>query len=101
MALQPRREFTSSIMPDGKSEVSSDGRTVWVNSGICLARFCPISREYAAVGADESSDGLSYEEITIKHPEGGPFDTHWAEFVAGVKNRWGIEIGPEHNPLYV
>ena len=101
MDLQKRREFTSTIGADGKSEVASDGRTVWINRGICLARFCPVSHEYAAVGVGDSSDGLSYEETTVKHPEGGPFDTHWAEFLVGVKNRWGIEIGPEHNPLYI
>jgi hypothetical protein len=100
MDLQKRREFTSTIGADGKSEVASDGRTVWINRGICLARFCPISHGYASVRADESSDGLSYEEITIKHPELLP-SVHWEEFLAGVKNRWGIEIGTEHKPLYI
>lgn len=100
MTLQSRREFASTVMPDGKTDVSSDGRTVWVNRGVCLARFCPVSHEYAAIGAEESSDGLSYSEITVPHLQQGPFLPQWEDFLAGVKNRWGIEIGPEHNPLY-
>lgn len=102
MDTKPRRAFSSTILPDGKSDICSDGRTVWVNRGVCLARFCPVSHEYAAVVAEESSDGSGYREITIPHGTTDlPIALHWKDFVTGVKNRWGFEIGPEHNPLYV
>jgi hypothetical protein len=102
MDPSPRREFTSTTTPDGKSEISSDGRTIWVNKGICVARFCPLSHEYAAVEARGSSNGLGYRELLVPHNNTDlPMATQWVDFVVGVKNRWGIEIGPEHNPLYV
>lgn len=93
----PRREFASSVLPDGETDVCSDGRTVWVNRrGLCLARFCPISYEYAGVTPKDSVDGLSYV-ADMKYHLHKPFA--WVDFLDGVKKRWGIEIGPEHKPL--
>ena len=100
MNTSKRREFASTLLPDGVSDVSSDGRTVWINRGVCLARFCPVSHEYAAVSSDESSDGVEYPGTMVQN-DGGPFKKHWDRFVLEVKNRWGIEISPEHSPLYV
>lgn len=99
MNLNQRREFTSSVLPDGKTSICSDGRTVWVNKSSCLARFCPISHEYEAVQAEDSPDGAGYREITVLHDT--PDLSHWKDFVTGVKKRWGFEIGPEHTPLYL
>lgn len=99
MDTSKRREYASTLLPDGESDVSSDGRTVWINRGVCLARFCPVSHEYSAVPA-ESADGVEYPEKVVQN-DGGPFRGHWDLFVLEVKNRWGIEISPEHCPLYV
>ena len=93
-----RREFYSTLMQDVGIEVSSDGRTVWVNKDVCLARFCPISHEYTAV----VTDGVAYQEGTIPHniPD-MLIAAHWDNFVIGVKKRWGVKITNEHRPLYV
>jgi hypothetical protein len=102
MTSQPKRELISTSVPDGKSEVSSDGRTVWVNKEMCLARFCLLSHEYGAVRAEDSANGFEYRELTVPHNTTAlQIVDHWGNFVVGVKLRWGVEIGPEHTPLYV
>lgn len=101
MDTKQRRETSYTILRDGITDISSDGRTVLVNRWMCLARFCPISHEYVAVSSNESFDGAEYSEITVPHPRQGPFLPQWEDFLLGVKNRWGIEIGPEHKPLYI
>jgi hypothetical protein len=85
----------------GRYEVSSNGSTVWVNEVSLVARFCPISREYVAVGANNSSTGLEYVEGAVMHPEDGPSPDDWIDFVNGVKDRWGIVIGQKHTPIYI
>lgn len=97
MALKERREYLSTATPDGKFEVASDGRTVWINGGICLARFCPISHEFLSVSSDQGN----HPELTIRHSDEKSFSSYWDAFVAGVKTRWEIEVGSEHKPLYV
>lgn len=101
MKPQSRLEYKSTVSPDGLSEVASDGRTVWINRGECLARFCPISREYSAVDAKDSTTGVAYGVETHRHPESGPTEADWAIFVSTVKRRWGIEVSEEHTPLYI
>jgi hypothetical protein len=100
MDLNARRKM---IRTDegGGYEVSSDGSTVWVNEVFLVARFCQFSREYVAVGANDSSTGLEYAEGAVTHPEGGPSSDDWIDFVNGVKGRWGIVIGQKHTPLYI
>lgn len=100
MNTNERRDYLSTQLPDGKTDVSSDGRTVWVNRGTCIARFCPLSHEYVSVTVEDSSDGTAYPEMTIRN-DSGSIKSHWEYFVRTVKGRWGIEITPEHTPLYV
>lgn len=101
MDLMARRKMVRTNYEGKDFEVSSDGRTVWVNTVVCMARFCPVSREYAEVHAEESYSGFEYEEGSVAHPEEGPSLADWTKFMDGVKGRWGIVIGPEHTPLYI
>lgn len=75
-------------------EVTSDGRTVWVNSGFdgrCLARFCPKSAEILT-GIEKL--GFRAERITDALLD-------WVWFKDTVKERFGVEIGEEHCPKWV
>lgn len=101
MDLKSRRKLIRTILPDEGGDISSDGLTVWINRGVCVARFCPSSREYAAVASDDSSSILTHEDATIGHPESGPSLADWFDFVNEVNDRWGIVIGQEHTPLYI
>lgn len=95
---QERRELVSTRVGEGR-EVASDGRTVWVNvQGACVARFCPLSREYLReVKGEERTQTVRHE--WDRHPEYIPTD--WDCFVEEVEHRFSIKIGPEHRPLYV
>lgn len=101
MDLKSRRKLIRTILPDDCGDITSDGRTVWVNSEVCLARFCPVSREYAAVIADASIGLRSHEEVAVRHPDNGPSEADWIDFVSNVNDRWGIVVGQEHTPLYI
>ena len=72
-------------------EISSDGRTVWVNSnqGICVARFCPISSEF-----------FHPHFKCIIHENKEP-QTYWSMFVEEVLSLFKIQIENEHKPLYI
>ena len=69
MDLNARRKM---IRTDegGGYEVSSDGSTVWVNEVFLVARFCPFSREYVAVGAD-APHALQPLVQRLPQPQGG------------------------------
>jgi len=99
MDFKSRRKLIRTILPDDCGEISSDGRTVWVNLGVCVARFCPVSREYVAVANDDST--VKHPEACTRHPESGPTLNDWVAFVNEVSDRWGILIGQEHTPLYI
>lgn len=77
----------------GEIEVSSDGRTVWVNLVVCLARFCPTSREYAQVDQKEAK--------CVGHGDRTPTPQDWDDFVREIEARWGITVEAEHTPLYI
>jgi len=101
MDWMSRRKLIRTILPDDCGDISSDGRTVWINKGVCIARFCPESREYVPVSRDDSRTGLEYEGGMRPHPQEGATLEDWLDFVNGVKGRWGIVIGQEHTPLYI
>ena len=101
MDLKSRRKLIRTILPDDCGDITSDGRTVWVNMGVCVARFCPSSRDYIAVAADDSRSLLAHKEATTLHPEGGPSIADWIDFFNEVNDRWGILVGEEHTPLYI
>jgi hypothetical protein len=69
--------------------VSSNGRTVWVNSPTdALARFCPLSQEYFDKGA----------VTTIVHPGGESTEEYWELFCRRVRECYGVAIEEKHRP---
>ena len=74
-----------------QTEVTSDGRTVWVNDRQqCVARFCPISHEYMISMRNTE---------TRKHAEDGPSFDDWESFRHGVEHRFNIVVDPKHAPI--
>jgi hypothetical protein len=71
-------------------EVSSNGRTVWVNNVLgCVARFCPSSQEY--LRPNQCIE-------TISHPGRAPTVGHWELFCRTVKERFGVTVRNNHRP---
>jgi hypothetical protein len=76
----------------GLHEVSSDGRTIWVNGPEgCLARFCPVSQEFMSP-PDFSA---------FKHPNDNPTAEHWQRFVDKVRSAFDLAIDDKHRPLTI
>jgi hypothetical protein len=100
MSLLNRRKMIRTHSADGKQEMASDGRTVWVNiEEVCSARFCPQSYEFVEVFFDDH--GLRYEPSSVACNSNGPTQSDWDDFVEGVRVRWGITVGSEHKPPYI
>lgn len=70
-------------------DVSSDGRTVWVNGQMgCLARFCKYSAEY-----------YGDKPQTVKNnPEN--LKQSWEDFVVNIGIHFNVDVS-EHKPNYV
>ena len=77
----------------GTTNIDSDGRTVWINRNCqCLARFCPVSREY----------NMHWRKPqVIRHRGAEPTLDDWESFVAVIDESFEIKIGPEHRPFYI
>lgn len=73
----------------GTFEVSSDGRTVWVNREMCVARLCPVSIEYFEV-----PDGSPYMVRS-------PGEKDWHQFQADIERMFGVQVGDEHRPKWL
>ena len=86
---------TTTVSADG-SEIISDGRTVWVNRPLCLARFGPICREFF-VGGLLRGDGES-PPVVVQHAVDGPTLADWEAFVESVKTLFGIDVSDKHKP---
>lgn len=80
------------------AEVSSNGRTVWIDKGDeCLARFNEITREYQNAKPFEERYTI-YSNLDIP-PEEMYFA--WEAFVIEVKKRFGVSVGAEHMPNFI
>jgi antitoxin (DNA-binding transcriptional repressor) of toxin-antitoxin stability system len=78
--------------PTSLVDIESDGRTVWVNQhGRCVARFCPISREFLI---DETKPWM------VKHSH-GPSIVDWTDFCSVVELAFHLNFPQEHRPLYI
>lgn len=77
-----------------KTEIKSDGRTVWVNGedGCCLARFSRfgIDIHNDAKGQVEGEQCLQCSRI----PD-------WAAFKAGCLEHHGVTVDDSHKPLVI
>jgi hypothetical protein len=72
------------------TEIRTDGRTVWVDRIVTLARFCPVSGEI---------DGATPEMRPHVNMKPTWDDWHW--FFARVKEVHGISIPDRFRPSYV
>jgi len=80
----------------GSYEVTTDGRTVWVNDEQrCLGRFCQSSAEALALCPDGRSDLVTYEMFAT-----GPTDGNWKRFV-GKMEAIGCVVPKDYMPGYV
>ena len=87
-----RRALKTDLIDD-KTDVTSDGRTVWVNAPVCVARFCPISREFFPTVE---------QSWTIQHDDMKPTSDDWKHFVEYVQSLFAITIADHHHrPLYL
>lgn len=79
-------------------EVSSDGRTVWINSfdGMCLGRF---SR--AGIDIHKDFEGQKSGGQCLDCKKGPTTAGDWMQFVAGMKRFHGVQVGNEHRPHFL
>jgi len=74
------------------TEVSSNGHTVWVNAPLCVARFCPVSREFQP----------TMEQFwCVEHPDMTPSMQDWQDFVSRVQSLFGVAVAEHHRPIYL
>jgi len=71
-------------------EVTSDGRTVWINTSICVARFGPNGYEVGDLAARFTRKGSSFDGQTTA--------SDWTSFVAHVKKTLGVTVEETHRP---
>lgn len=77
--------------PKLKPEVVSDGRSVWVNSHRCLARFCPISFE---LFLDDPR-----KDVVVRATEDRLAD--WENFKTMVFKKYQVVVADRHRPTYI
>lgn len=78
--------------------VSSDGRTVWVNSSmLCVGRFCPNSMEFYPKGHEIAS----LTGLVVKKFKDTPVVNDWDKFKEDVRREYCISISDEHKPYYI
>lgn len=77
----------------GTYEVSSDGRSCWVNGPLLVARFGPKGWE----AAKKPGDGYGVADSFA----GEPTTSEWRVFVEVVYKRFGVKVAPRHRPTWV
>lgn len=81
------------------AEISSDGRTVWVNShqGMCIGRFSKhgidVHYDYAAQAAG------SGECIACTHEKPGMVE--WDRFVSLMHEHYRVKVLQKHRPKFL
>jgi hypothetical protein len=74
-----------------EAEITTDGRTVWINRPILIGRFCPISGE-VVVGRDVE---------TRVHPDKKPGQADWEWFKARMLEEHRVDVEDSFRPGYV
>jgi hypothetical protein len=80
-----------------KHEISTDGKTVWVDGPFCLARFGRLVQEYLYDVHFKETMGF---ESKI-HVDGSPTQKDWDTFVKVVRDRFKIKVSKKYRPSYV
>jgi hypothetical protein len=83
------------VDPVTGAQIETDGRKVWVNNPICLARFCPVSAEVFPKMNSAAHEGYLFHTTT--HHTGA---LEWADFVQAVKTHHDIIIPDVFRPTY-
>lgn len=76
-----------------KVEVSSDGRTVWVNGPFCMARFSSTGWEIMEPAGMGVTDFV--ETCLVTSPA-----LDWEEFVGAVKKHHGVVVDKKFRPEF-
>jgi hypothetical protein len=84
-----------------ETEIRSDKRTVWVNSGVtgaCIGRFGPMGIDiHKEVFPHEDLDGT--ECLSCTHEPATLAD--WRRFVHEMQKFYDITVGEEHRPTWL
>lgn len=85
-----------------KAQVTSDGRTVWVNdlSGVCIGRFSPYAFE---VHRDLKSQRTHGECLHCEHsalPVKLTRD-HWERWKASMLQHYQVVVSDKHQPRWL
>ncbi len=86
------------MMTEAKNryEVSSDGKTVWVNGVGCVARFGKVTHEI-------------YSDVMVvpaflhskAHMDGIPTMSDWLDFVDRVFDAYKVAVEDKHRPAFI
>lgn len=81
-----------------ETEVTSDGKTVWVNhiTGMCLGRFSRFGIDIHKDFAGQMAVGQC-----LDCKMGPTTEDDWNHFIAGMKNHYGVVIAKKHRPKFI
>ena len=71
-------------------EITTDGRTVWVNAAVCLGRFSPFGVDVHKDAEGQMQSGLQCLECSA--------DSDWTTFVAAMLKHHDITVPDKYRP---
>jgi len=77
----------------GEYEISSDGKTVWINGPLCVGRFCRFGIDVL--------DGIRIKMTTPARPVGGAKLVDWQVFQTLMLDHYGVEVSNRHAPEFL
>jgi len=88
-----REEDNHDIGESMASEIQTDGKTVWVNTGICLGRFSRFGIDVHKAAKEQMKGGSQCLDC-YNEPD-------WERFKASMLRFHGVSIGDEYRPEWV
>ena len=73
-------------------EITTDGKTVWVNSSVCLGRFSRFGVDVHKDAEGQMRSGSQCLECSQ--------EPNWPRFVAAMKEHHGIEVSDDYKPAW-
>ena len=73
-------------------EITTDGRTVWVNSSVCLGRFSPLGVDVHQDAEGQMAGGSQCLDC-CQEPD-------WPRFVASMWEHHGVQVTDEYKPAW-
>ena len=74
-------------------EIITDGRTVWVNSSVCLGRFSPMGVDVHGSAEEQIKEGKACLDCVVI-PD-------WRRFVSSMKKCHNIDISDQYKPKWL